>query len=1025
MKGFAADSLSSSQKAHYIKQIQQLDSLPFIIVSESSSDLFHDLQFFFQIEPLELIGEEDNPDIQGLRVKTIKKFFSPNNVAPLITTIKGLIDPICAPDAIEQIHLQVGQLLDFEPFLFQLESFGLVRKKIVSDKGEYAIRGGLVDVFAMDAMEPIRIEFDEKQIVSLRHFDPTSQRTTQKVEVYNFLATISAQKTSLLKLLSNNSCRIFLDNPTHLEDRMVQLKVELSPILEQFEQVHFLFDEPLESLVEEFKEKGSKDFYTGKKGQNVSIEFFKKSFNIEYRLSGYAPIEAHLDVKKIGHQVHQEPLSKLDVILLAHTPVEEKFFSDLLPDRPKNVQIQQGYLSSGFFYKNVVYIPHTEFTHRKKIHRKRWRVHNHVPVSEFHELQPNDLVVHYHNGVGRFLGFEQMKNHQNSLDDFLVIEYANSSKLYVPMSQAHLVSRYIGSKEDTKVSLNVLGTNTWAKTKLKAEKAIVGYARELLQRQALRQIKGGFTYPQDSSEMGLFEDAFEFDETIDQIKAIQDIKNDMCSQEGMDRLVLGDVGYGKTEVAMRAAAKAVLDGHKQVAVLVPTTVLAVQHYENFKARMQGFPISVDLVCRFKTTKENKKTLEEVEQHKVDILIGTHRIISKDVHFKDLGLIIIDEEQRFGVRAKEWLKQASVGVDCLTLSATPIPRTLHMSLVNARKMSVISSPPSERLPVKILVVEDEDQVIKEGLLHEFQRGGQAYFIHNRVETIFEVKDRVQKLVPQARIGVVHGQMDPDEIDEIFHAFKKGILDLLVATTIIENGIDIPNANTIFVQKADTFGISDLYQLKGRVGRSDKSAYAYFMVMKGASLKDTSQQRIKAIVDASGYGGGLKVALRDLEIRGAGDLLGVQQSGHVASIGFHLYCKLLKRTVDQLRVNQQANFTETKIEVPFEAKLPVFYVEDKGIRMELYHRFGECVETAEVDDLAQEVIDRFGAPPTEVRWLFVISWIRTKACSKGIQLIRLKNHTMTIEVQDRSLSFFTPPFKTPDQFKDFVLEKIKGI
>jgi transcription-repair coupling factor (superfamily II helicase) len=490
----------------------------------------------------------------------------------------------------------------------------------------------------------------------------------------------------------------------------------------------------------------------------------------------------------------------------------------------------------------------------------------------------------------------------------------------------------------------------------------------------------------------------------------------------MDRLILGDVGYGKTEIAMRAAAKAVLDGNKQVAVLVPTTVLAVQHFENFKLRMEGFPIRVELVCRFRSTKEIKNTLEETKEGKVDILIGTHRIISKDVLFKDLGLIIVDEEQRFGVRAKEWLKQATIGVDCLTLSATPIPRTLHLSLVNARKMSVISSPPSDRLPVKVAVVEESDSVIQEGLLHEFQRGGQAYFLYNRVETIHEMKDKLQKLVPKARVGVVHGQMDPDAIDEIFHGFKKGAIDLLLATTIIENGIDIPNANTIFVHRADTFGISDLYQLKGRVGRSDKSAYAYFMVPKGQTMKETSTQRIKAIVDASGYGGGLKVAMRDLEIRGAGDILGVQQSGHVASIGFHLYCKLLKRTIDLMRANKQTNFTETKVEIPFEAKLPPFYVDDKGLRMEIYHRFGECVESQEVHELFKEILDRFGPAPIEVKWLYVVALIRTECAKVGVQLVKLKNCTLVMETEGKSLSFLAPVFKTPKEFKEFVLQKL---
>ncbi|MFZ4673279.1 MAG: transcription-repair coupling factor [Chlamydiia bacterium] len=1023
MKPFAVDGLTSSTKAHFIEAIQKKDPLPYLIISEGNPDLFHDLTYFFQKEPLELVAKEANLDVEGLRYKVVKAFKDAVDSLPLIVSIQTLFDPLPNPESLAFFSLKEGQLLPFDPFLFQLETFGLNRKKIVVDKGDYAIRGGLVDLFPIDALEPIRVEFDGDKIASLRHFDPVSQRSTKVIQEFQFLPTSTEGSITLLDLFPT-PFRVFLDHPTHLEDRMVQLKVELAPFLEKAKEVYFLFDEMVESLIEDTEiAPVGRDFYQGKQTPLIDLELFKKTYRLQHDFLFYEPIEAHLDLNKVGHLLHQPPFDKMAVHLLAQTPVEEKFFEELLPDRSKNCVIQKGYLSQGFIYRQKeLFLPHTEFSKRKKIHRKRWRVHNHVPVSEFHELEPGDLVVHYHNGVGKFLGFEQMSNHQKVQDDFIVLEYANSSKLYVPMSQSHLVSRYIGAKEDHRVTLNALGTNTWAKTKLKVEKAIVGYARELLHRQAMRQIKGGFQYPSDSLEMELFEDAFAFDETIDQIKAIQDIKQDMCSTEGMDRLILGDVGYGKTEIAMRAAAKAVLDGQKQVAVLVPTTVLAVQHFENFKLRMEGFPIRIELVCRFRSTKEIKNTLQEVNEGKIDILIGTHRIISKDVLFKDLGLIIVDEEQRFGVRAKEWLKQATIGVDCLTLSATPIPRTLHLSLVNARKMSVISSPPSDRLPVKVAVVEESDSVIQDGLINEFQRGGQAYFLYNRVETIHEMKDKLQKLVPKARIGVVHGQMDPDDIDEIFHGFKKGALDLLLATTIIENGIDIPNANTIFIHRADTFGISDLYQLKGRVGRSDKSAYAYFLIPKGATMKETSTQRIKAIVDASGYGGGLKVAMRDLEIRGAGDILGVQQSGHVASIGFHLYCKLLKRTIDLMRANKQTNFTETKVEIPFEAKLPPFYVDDKGLRMEIYHRFGECVETQEVHELYKEILDRFGPAPIEVKWLFVVALIRTECAKYGVQLVKLKNCTLVMETEKKSLSFLSPVFKTPKEFHEFVLQKL---
>jgi transcription-repair coupling factor (superfamily II helicase) len=663
---------------------------------------------------------------------------------------------------------------------------------------------------------------------------------------------------------------------------------------------------------------------------------------------------------------------------------------------PKNTRFERGYLTSGYVLDRLVVIPNVELSHKTRIRRQKWRSTYHTPASEFHELTPGDFVVHYHSGIGRYLGMEKQTNHLGQQTEFLTLEYADKSKLFVPLSQSYLVSRYIGSQEEPP-SLSQLGSKRWQTTRANAQAQIVGYANELLQLYAERAVLGGHHYPPDSQMVLQFEREFPYAETQDQLLAIEAIKQDMISPKLMDRLICGDVGYGKTEVAMRAAFKAVVDGGKQVAVLVPTTVLSTQHFETFSNRMSGFPIRVGNISRFHSAKEIKQTLEKVKQGEIDILIGTHRLLSKDIHFKNLGLIIIDEEQRFGVKAKEHLKKLKANVDCLTLSATPIPRTLYMSLVHARDMSVINTPPQDRLPTRTILAETDPELIQQALSREFARGGQAFYIHNRVESIYDRATQVQKLVPNVRLSIVHGQMDADEVDAAFHKFRSGETDLLFATTIIENGIDVPNANTILIDRADTYGLADLYQLRGRVGRWNRAAYAYLLIPKNARLPEQARKRLNALVEAGGYGGGMKIAMRDLEIRGAGDILGLQQSGQVAAIGFHLYCKMLKRAIDSLKKKAPISFNETKLEFPFEAYLPETYVNEVSLRMELYYRLGDASTFKEIDELLAELKDRFGPPPPPVIWLYHLTRIRAIAAAHHFTLLKFSNLTLYAEQQ----------------------------
>ncbi|MCE5316056.1 MAG: transcription-repair coupling factor [Parachlamydia sp.] len=696
---------------------------------------------------------------------------------------------------------------------------------------------------------------------------------------------------------------------------------------------------------------------------------------------------------------------------------------------PKHHQTHLGYLSSGFAMRDLdlVVLPMTEITQRYKIRRQKQRSTYHTLPVETYDLTPGDLVVHLNQGIGKYLGLEKRPDHTGALSEFFVLEYAENSKFYAPLNQSYLISKYIGGSEEIP-KLHTLGSNRWKKTRENTEQAILAYANDLLELYAKREMKGGFAYSPDSTDLNAFEETFPYVETEDQLAAIASVKSDMVSSKAMDRLICGDVGYGKTEVAMRAAFKAVVDGRKQVAVLVPTTVLAMQHFENFVDRMSPFPINVGVLSRFRTPKEVRKTLEGLIKGSIDIVVGTHRIISQDVQFKDLGLVIIDEEQRFGVKAKEHLKKIKTGVDCLTLSATPIPRTLYMSLIGARDMSVINTPPQDRLPITTVVTEPNDVTLKGALMRELSRDGQIFFIHNRVETIFDKSSHIQSLVPHAKVATVHGQMSSDEIDTIFHAFKSGKADILVATSIVENGIDIPNANTILIDRADQFGLADLYQLRGRVGRWNRRAYAYFLVPRLHALPEISRKRLNALAESSGYGGGMKIAMRDLEIRGAGNILGLEQSGHVSAIGFHLYCKMLKRTIQTLQGKVPSFISDVKIEIPVDARLPEEYILEVQLRMEIYQRLGEAVSLEEVDEIWAELQDRYGPPPLPAEWLYRLTRVRVFAALRGYTHLKLEKLSLTTEQKKGKDSIIRKVLlsqpKTPQEFEEKMFKSLSG-
>ncbi|MCI5051950.1 MAG: transcription-repair coupling factor [Simkaniaceae bacterium] len=1011
------EGLWDTPKALIIKALQ---GRPILVITSGDREtrLYDDLKTF-GVDAIEfpawetLPGEEiaPSPDIVGKRLEILANL-KQNPV--VLTPLQNLLQKVPAKQ--ELFHIKAGLECEFESLIHKLKSFGYEQAKICGDKGEFAVRGGIVDVFPISSPHPFRIEFFGDEIDQIRLFDPMSQKSVDRIEEFSLLPTHETScSTTLLEILGPETLILF-DDLVAIEDKWVALKS--MPGFEHENMVPIDFQTPHRKI-----------FFT--KDHLENLEICHQKLEAKLMRHPFLTLEQYFEISPPSLEALREDLGRC-ITRIADTAVDLYYYASSKKERqkleslahriPKKTTYVDGYLSSGFVFHNTIVLPDTELTRRYKVSRKKWRSTYHTPVSEFHELSAGDLVVHFHNGIGKYLGIEKQKNHLGEVDEFMILEYSGKSKLYVPLSQSHLVSRYIGSSEAAP-ALHTIGAAKWQKAKQSAQQSIIGYAKDMLHLQAERESKGGFVYPEDSDDMLLFEEEFPYTETEDQLKAIADIKRDMCSNKAMDRLVCGDVGYGKTEVAMRAAFKAACDGNKQVAVLVPTTVLAVQHYESFKARMAHFPVNVGVVSRFQKPKEVRKTLEKLASGQIDILVGTHRLISKDVVFKDLGLIIIDEEQRFGVRTKEKLKKFKVGVDCITMSATPIPRTLYLSLISARDMSVINSPPQDRLPIKTIISERENQVIKNALMRELARDGQAYFCHNRVESIHGVANDLQKLVPTARIGVAHGQMDPDEIDTIFHGFKAGEIDLLVATSLIENGIDIPNANTILIDRAHHFGVADLYQLRGRVGRWNKAAYAYFLTPENRELPEVSQKRLQALVEASGYGGGMKLAMRDLELRGAGDILGVKQSGQVTTIGFHLYCKLLKKAVKAIQNKKPASFLETKMEFKYDAQIPDFYIDDTSLKLEIYHRLGEAETETEVDALLQEIEDRFGKAPPPVLWLYHLTRIRIFATGLHIASIKFEKMAFHIERKGKKKSFLMPAVQSGRELEMMVKMKLQ--
>lgn len=931
------------------------------------------------------------------------------------------------------INLQVNDQLSINNLSVWLNDNGFRRENHVSDIGTYSIRGGIVDIYPFLNENPLRIEFWGDYIDSIREFDVFSQKsqnTINRAQIYpvkeftfndsqiedalenikDFCTSNSLDEMISHKLehqwksvgdyegiewflhwfdISHSSILDYLPSDT------LVIWDDVIPVNRRFDEARQNYERHLERVPEVFHDVVSgpdkllhknniieDDLTTFNSIYLETLETPKDTLNYKVSYTEQPQLPRELDsLTKNLNDHHQQGLRCLMICPnLGHA----ERMQELILENCPFVEIITGFLLHGFIDKDNKYVLYTESQIINRTLRpvKVKKQKSGIPITGYDTLSPGDYVVHEDHGISKFIGIERIKAGETQ-NDCMVLIFADNAKVYVPVEDFHKVQKYIG-KDSVDPTLSKIGTSAWERLKTRTRESLKEMAQELIELYAKRQFLEGIQFQSDNMWQKEFEDSFIYEETADQIKAISEIKNDMESSKPMDRLVCGDVGFGKTEVAMRAAFKAVMSGY-QVAVLAPTTILAAQHFNTFSERMSDFPVRIATLSRFLKPSEQKPIVEKVKEGKVDILIGTHRILSEDIAFKNLGLLIVDEEQRFGVNHKEKLKQIRYKVDTLSLSATPIPRTLHMSMIGARDLSIINTPPRNRLPIETKVAEYHDELIKSALDYELQRGGQVYFVNNRIKNLDAIQDKLEQLVPSARIISAHGQMDEKELELIMKEFIAGRYDILLSTVIIENGLDIPNVNTIIVNRADTLGLSQLYQLRGRVGRSSEQAYAYFLTPAFNQVNEISLKKLRALEQYTDLGSGFQIAMRDMEIRGAGNILGTMQHGFIAAVGFELYCRLLQEAVAQIKGEKpNISTSDIKLDIPVEAFIPTDYISDGETRISIYQELSSITSVENISDIQKSINDRFGPVPQSVTSLILLMKIkilgRMAGCTK---------------------------------------------
>ena len=1024
----AVSGCMESQKAHLMYGLSGLFPCHLILSEDerSSKQIYEDYRFYDR-EVLYYPARDllfFQADIHGnliirQRMQVIKALLTREEVT-VVTSVDGCMDFLGSLENIKKqlICFRNDSALDMDKLKDSLVQMGYERVGQVEMPGQFSIRGGIVDIYSLTEENPWRIELWGDEIDSIRSFDAQSQRSLENLEeiVIYPAAEQQAENSGITfpDYFPADKTLIFLDEPNRLVENAQAVEEEFSQSCRNREEkgtanISRGWMCGWNDLQKKLNRRNCISFSSlepKKTGWDLTGNFnlTVKSMN-SYQSSFELLVKDLKQYKKRGYQTVLMSGSRTRAERLAKDLQEEGLsaFYGQDTDRilePGEIMTVYGHARKGFEYPLIKFavITETDIFGKEQKPRKKKKTYKGNRIQDFAELSIGDFVVHERHGLGIYRGIEKVEV-DKVVKDYIKIEYRGGSNLYILATQLDALQKYAGADADRTPKLNKLGGQEWKKTKTRVKGAVRNIARELVELYAVRQEKEGYVCGPDTVWQKEFEEMFPYEETEDQLAAIEDTKRDMESTKIMDRLVCGDVGYGKTEVALRAAFKEVQES-RQVVYLVPTTILAQQIYNTFVQRMKEFPVRVDLLCRFRTPAQQKKTIEDLKKGQVDVVIGTHRVLSKDVEYKNLGLLIIDEEQRFGVAHKEKIKQLKKNVDVLTLTATPIPRTLHMSLIGIRDMSVLEEPPMDRVPIQTYVMEYDEETVREAVSRELRRGGQVYYVYNRVNDIAEVALRLAKLLPEARVDFAHGQMSERELESVMYSFINGDIDVLVSTTIIETGLDISNVNTMIIHDSDRYGLSQLYQLRGRIGRSNRTAYAFLMYRRNMMLKETAEKRLSAIREYTDLGSGFKIAMRDLELRGAGNLLGAEQHGHMNAVGYDLYCKMLSEAVKEAKGIQTMEDFETTIDLNMDAFIPDSYISNEYQKLDIYKRIAAIETQQDYDDMLEELLDRFGEMPKAVLNLLAIARMKALAHRAYVTEIKQMGADMRITLYEKA-------------------------
>ncbi|WP_277237779.1 transcription-repair coupling factor [Merdimonas faecis] len=952
----------------------------------------------------------------------------------VVASFDALMDSLLPKEIIagRTIRVSYDGTLELSAMEKALADLGYERVVQIEGPGQFAVRGGILDVFPLTEELPVRIELWGDEVDSIRTFDVESQRSIENLTEASICPSIEfpgegEQGVSFLDYFPADETLLFLDEPVRLMEKGQGVEEEfIEAQKKRVESGYELKDGEVrlygtEEILNRINTYSSIGFYALDmrcKGLLIRESYHIQAKSVNPYNSSFELLTQDLKrLKRNGYRVVLLSGSRTRAKRLAEDLRDynlSSYYSDDLDRLAGSGEIMTayGHVAEGYEYPMLKFtvISETDIFGKVKKKKKR-KTYEGRKIQNFSELKPGDYVVHENHGLGIYQGIEKIEV-DKSTKDYMKISYAQGGNLYIPATQLDLIQKY-ASADAKKPKLNRLGGQDWTRTKTRVKGAVREIARDLVELYAARQEQEGYEYGEDTVWQKEFEEMFPFEETEDQLLAIDAVKKDMQSKKIMDRLICGDVGYGKTEIAIRAAFKAVQED-KQVVYLVPTTILAQQHYNTFVQRMKDFPVRIDLMCRFRTPAQQKKTAADTKRGLVDIVIGTHRVLSDDMKFKDLGLLIIDEEQRFGVQHKEKIKKLKENVDVLTLTATPIPRTLHMSLIGIRDMSVLEEAPEERMPIQTYVMEYNDEMVREAIEREISRQGQVYYVYNRVEDIAEVTAHIQKLVPEVTVAYAHGQMKEHQLERIMYEFISGEIDVLVSTTIIETGLDISNVNTMIIHDADRLGLSQLYQLRGRVGRSNRMAYAFLLYRRDKMLKEVAEKRLAAIREFTDLGSGFKIAMRDLEIRGAGNLLGAEQHGHMEAVGYDLYCKMLNEAVRLLKGEIKEEDFTTTMDLNVDAFIPDSYIPNEYQKLDVYKRIAAIENEEEMEDMTEELLDRFGDIPKKVEKLLKVAALKTMAHAAYVTSVEQKGARFVFTMYERAR---VAPQRIPELIESF--------